>query len=170
MKSRGLTMIETLLAIALLTLVVSAAATWTAMAGRLATAAAKPAQEQAAVDAVFRLIQNDLVTGDFDVERRTGSEAHPLVPRVRAVDGVLELRTRAGAVHRYQFDRNDRVLRRESSQSGVRTLLRDVTDMRLSIDEIAGVLDVAIDIQMKSEHVDGGQKSTQTYAWRFNLP
>lgn len=169
MKRRGLTMIETLLAIALLTLVVSVAAAWSAIAGRLGTTITKPAQEEAAADAVFRLIQNDLVTGDFGVEKRTGSEPHPPPPRVRVLDGALELRTRAGVIHRYKFDRNESVLQRESPDESSRTLLRDVREMRLSIDETAGMLDIALEIRSGSDRGKADQESTRTFMRRFNF-
>lgn len=167
MRFRGLTMIETLLAIALLTLIVSAAASWTAMAGRLATISAAPARQETLLDAVCALIQRDLLTGDFEVEGRRG--APPPTPRVQVNDGVLEIRGRANAIHRYHLDRTTRVLQRTDSGTP-RVLLHGVDEFIVTLDDDNRTLDVAI--EMRDESIDAAQAkpATRTATRRFNLP
>lgn len=166
---RGLTMIETLLAIALLTLVVGAAASWTAMAGRLALTTITPARETGGVEAVFRLIHTDLVSGDFELAEKARPGTKP-PPRVSVQVGVLEIRTRAVTIRRYRFDRANHRLERESTGETKRVLLYAVHDFFVKIDEEAGVLDVAITNDDDSASTADGDAITRVFTRRFNLP
>src|SRR5882672_6848049 len=63
---RGLTLIELLLAIALLSGIVIAAGAWTGIAGHAATRASEPMRLQIAANAALQLIHDDLAVGDFE--------------------------------------------------------------------------------------------------------
>jgi prepilin-type N-terminal cleavage/methylation domain-containing protein len=150
MTRRGLTMIEMLLAVALLSAVVAAAASWIAVAGRLGTSAAKPQRQRLSMEAAFALIAEDLVTGDFDPPERPSSEP----PRVRVQPGVLEIDTRAGTTCAYRLDhvthRLERIERSASQRStgagASRPLLENVGEFTCALDDEKRTLEVTLAI------------------------
>lgn len=102
MKQRGLTLIELLLATALLALVAIAVAGLIEMAGRAAPDKAAIASDRRAAETALALVVEDLWCGDFGSDRPIGVGQ----PRVSLVgSGELRIQTRErgeGAVtHRY---------------------------------------------------------------------
>ena len=106
---RGLTMVELLLAVSLLTPITLAIAAWTQVAARASASAAEPMRWRAAAEAALQLIHDDLVTGDF-AEGPTDPSSHE--SHVEVDDGSLRIRTRAvgseviigPSLHRYILD------------------------------------------------------------------
>ncbi len=106
---RGLTMVELLLAVSLLTPITLAIAAWTQVAARASASAAEPMRWQAAASAVLQLIHDDLIIGDFaeGPTDRSSQQSH-----VEVVDGALHIRTRTvgseviigPSLHRYILD------------------------------------------------------------------
>ncbi len=145
---RGLTMIELLLALSLLTMVMLAVASWTQVTAQASATAAGPARWQAAAGAVLQLVHDDLATGDFG----TNSPG----TRVAVIDGVLQIRTRAGAssdlvgpvTHHYKFDPHAHEVqleqRKASGQRRTHLLLDGVDEWQCEIDDERGILTVAI--------------------------
>ena len=91
MRRHGLTMIEVLVALGLLSALVLTLTSWiqtTARAGALA----EPMRWRVAAEAVLQLIHDDLMTGDFQSEqpRRRSRQ-----PRVMVENGSLRIDTRA---------------------------------------------------------------------------
>lgn len=148
---RALTLIETLLTLALLAAIVAASASWTALAGRFGSQAVEPMRREAVADAAFTRIYDDLATGDFD-ERRAASRkdsAANAPERVRLKDAALEIDGRAGVSHVYRLERASRRLERiERTPSGNRTriLIEDVVEFTCALDEERHVLDVSIEL------------------------
>src|SRR5437870_3306839 len=108
MNRAGMTLLEMLLALALLSAIIAASAAWMQIAAELAApSGAFAAQRQMlAVDAAFDLIQQDLNVGDFQPQRDSRIPSKP--PRVTVSGDKLTIRTRvseSGAVeHAYQRD------------------------------------------------------------------
>ena len=144
---RGLTMVETLLALSLLAVVMVAVISWIGVTARTGALAAEPARWRAAADAILSLVADDVTTGDF------GSQA----PRrtVQVIGRVLEIHTRrrgaapAGSiVRRYRLDERIGELQvQDRSQSGrrtTRTVLTGVDEWTCAIDDERRVLSVTI--------------------------
>jgi type II secretory pathway component PulJ len=163
---RGLSMIETLLALALLAAIVAASASWTAMASRVAAQATEPAQREAVVETLFGLIHEDLVSGDFDPEARRARE-QAIHERARTQDNELEIQGRGSTKHTYRLDRSAHRLERvERSRNDVesRRLLEGVTQFTCVLDVQRQVLDVSIDLTLRA-----GEESTTTLTRRYRL-
>jgi prepilin-type N-terminal cleavage/methylation domain-containing protein len=120
---RGLTMLELLISLALLALMLGVVMTWTRTAAN-ASVLIQPARLRHAAQAVFDLIQQDLLVGDFPTEsQRQRSQGPSGQDRIEIADGaLLRVRTRGctpasgGAVtHEYRFDPQ----RRELSLVGI---------------------------------------------------
>lgn len=140
----GLTMIELLLALSLLSALVLVIASWTQVAAQASARGAAPMRWRPATEAVLTLIHDDIACGDFTGKPRRRGAAEP---RVEAVDGVLLIRTRAaGSVtNRYVFDPSAQELRFEQSRQGrpsVRPLIRRVAEWDCRIDPEATLLTV----------------------------
>lgn len=162
---RGLTMVELLLAVSLLTPITLAIAAWTQVAARASASAAEPMRWRAAAEAALQLIHDDLVTGDFSGGPTDRSSQQS---RVEVVDGMLRIRTRATpgswtapapgrvtpgsvtgpATHRYIFDAFSGELRlRQRTAHGaqsIRTLLDRVRQWQCEIDHEHNLLTIAI--------------------------
>ena len=108
---RAMTLVETLLALALLPLVLVAAFGWSATLVRSADAGGRQVRDAAGVDAVLTLIADDLRVGDRAPTNRRED------PRVRAGEDQLAIATRApgiGPLQRvYRRTRDARLLRDE---------------------------------------------------------
>jgi prepilin-type N-terminal cleavage/methylation domain-containing protein len=150
---RGLTMIELLVALSLLSIVMVAVATWTQVTARAAQSAAGPMRWRAAAETLLTLIHDDLVSGDLGDARRPGGRGQA---RVEAIDGTLRIETRAvgpdrlcGPVaHRYVLDAISGELRLERRiPQGTRTshlLLDSVREWQGAIDQEEVLLSVSI--------------------------
>jgi len=165
---RGLTMIETLLALALLTTIVSAGASWIGLAARLSVAA-DPARRQALVEIVLQRLHEDLLTGDFAGRRPTenSGEPHRELLRVRAGHAGLEIDLRRGATCTYRLERNGgggdgstlvRMQRDSDGASETRSLISRVADFHCAIDAKGRTLEVTIE----STSAEGGAATSMT--------
>ena len=160
---RGLTMVELLLAVSLLTPITLAIAAWTQVAARASAVAAEPMRWRAAAEAALQLIHDDLVTGDFAggfSGPQSGGRSDQK-PRVEVVDGTLRIRTRATpgswtapggvtgpATHSYIFDAFSGELRlRQRTAHGeqrTRPLLDRVRQWQCEIDQEHNLLTIVI--------------------------
>ncbi len=149
---RGLTMIEVLVALGLLSALVFTLTSWiqtTARAGALA----EPVRWRVAAEAVLQLIHDDLMTGDFLTEQQRRRSRQP---RVMVENGSLRIRTRAvqpgdetgPTIHRYELDILISELGRTNEAKGrrhtTRLLLDDVGSFNCRIDEEHTMLNVSI--------------------------
>lgn len=142
---RALTMIEMLLALSLLTGVMLAVAGWTRVSASLAVDATGPAQRDASVEAVFRLIQDDLLVGDMasngavDID----GQALKIVTRRRGAHSLM-----GPVTHRYRVDPGRKQLTQQMSGLGSRVtrrvLLHDIRRCRWELDDTGTVLDVTL--------------------------
>jgi hypothetical protein len=146
-----MTMIEMLVALALLGAITAAIVSWIQVTIHAGARYAEPARWSAAADAVLQRIHDDIVTGDFGGDARE--------PQVSVNDGALSILTRpmmadsapGPTLHRYTFDRVAGALRMESFTGGrptgqrdVRPLLGRVTEWNCTIGEEHTTLTVAI--------------------------
>jgi len=111
--SRGLTLVEMLVCLALLSCLMLAVVSWTQAAARSGADLAGPQAWRSAAERVLELIHGDLMSGDWppDNDSRTKFQ-----PRVTVENGELMIRTRDGGpvLHRYTFDRSRNVLSRKA--------------------------------------------------------
>ena len=143
-----MTMVEIVFALSLLTVLALAVASWTQVAARAAPNAWGPQQWRTAGEAALALIHDDIAAGDLDTNRDE--------PRVRIVDGALEIRTRASAdgglfgsvTSRYRHEpATGQLLLQQQSEDGkksVRLLLDRVRQWDVSIDSKMRTLSVTI--------------------------
>jgi hypothetical protein len=162
-------MIEMLLALVILTGVVAAAASWTALSGRLGTLAVELNTRRMVVEAVFALIEDDLHTGDFSPTKREAKES----PRMRVADRALEIDTREGCTHTYRLDpiahRLERV-DRSGQRSTTRPLVDDVVAFECAVDEERKILDVTVELRMRQGKVDDDEDTTDRFMRRYRVP
>lgn len=176
LRSRGLTLVEMLLALVLLGAVTAAAASWTALAARTSVQHAAPNAWSSAAEATLRLIHDDIACGDLAPDDK--DDRHP-APHVTLVDGVLTIRTRSAedkgaAVHAYRHDREAHRLSL-ASQSAARPdpclLLDEVESFECTLDLENGSLVVKIVRSPSSnEPAAGSSTSPLTIRRRFILP
>ena len=161
---RGLTMIEVLVALGLLSALVLTLTSWIQTTAR-AAALAEPVRWRVAAEAVLQLIHDDLMTGDFLSEQQRRRRRHP---RVMVENGSLRIDTRGvqggdeigATVHRYKLD----ALRSELGRTNepkrgrhtTRLLLDDVRNWNCRIDEERTMLTVIITS-------DAGQSIQRSY-------
>lgn len=155
---RGLTMIELLLALSLLSLITLTAASWTQIAARAVTGPVESARWRAMAETVLQRIAEDLAIGDFDPVEADATGANQNQPRrVSIHDGILEIKTRdhAGgtapivgqAKHLYKFDPSKRHLElavQAESREIVRPLLDDIETFECTPDAKSGRFRVTI--------------------------
>ena len=144
---RGLTMIELLLSLSLLSLIALAVASWTHVAADAAAGVSQPRRWLTAAEAVLQLIHDD-VAGSAGGQSRE--------PPVRAADGALEIQTRStapgelvGAVtSRYSHEpASGRLVLRQRTPDGresTRLLLDRVEQWQVGIDKEKSTLNVRI--------------------------
>jgi hypothetical protein len=136
----GMTLIEVLLAITLLTAILLAALSWTRTSGVLVARTSGSARWEAAAESVFQLIDTDLRTGDFLTEP---GDLQPF-PQVRVEGDRLFVQTRSrrpgggGVIREYAvLPREDllqvteRPLRRSTQVPTTRALLGEVRRLEL---------------------------------------
>ena len=105
---RGLTMIEVLVALGLLSALIFTLTSWIQTTAR-ASSLAEPGRWRVAAEAVLQLIHDDLMTGDFLTEQPSRRNQQP---RVMVENGSLRIDTRAlisgggggPTVHHYALD------------------------------------------------------------------
>jgi prepilin-type N-terminal cleavage/methylation domain-containing protein len=162
MRRRGLTMVEMLMALLLLSAIVMANASWTSIAGRLGAHADWAAQ--AVIEQVFARIHDDLVTGDFGPPHPHSHSREKDRFRVRVQDGTLEIDTRAGHTSIYRFDPLAHVLERVTRGGQAlppRRLMGDIDSFACSIDDEKRPLVVTLEVRTPA---------AASYTRRFALP
>lgn len=191
MRRRGLTMIELLLALALLAGIVSAATAWIRTSMHM-SAAATTAQREVIIESVLTLIGEDLVIGDFD-HRDGAGHAVDRPPRVR-VEGTgsggasetigeigkegrnLEIDVRQGITHIYRMERlgpdsKSHLVRveRRGSESLTRPLLHEASEFRCVLNEQQRLLEVTIKVRRPSTESGDSNLESRSMTRRFHL-
>lgn len=150
MRQRGLTMIEVLVALGLLSALMLTVTSWIQTTVRASTLA-EPMRWRGAAEAVLQLIHNDLMTGDYLTEQKRTQQ-----PPVMVEDDSLRIRTRAvqsgdetgPTIHRYELDALTSELGRSNEpkrgRHTTRLLLDDVGSFNCRIDEERSMLTVSI--------------------------
>lgn len=140
---RGLTLLETLLAVSLLSLLAIAVAGWTGVVARAESTARPRLERTMSMAAALRCIEDDLNCGDLASGRpeRRGTKA----PRVQ-VDGqghlLIETRDGGPAVHAYAFDHQRGAL--DVVRAGARRpLVVGLEAWSATFDAKSGVLEIA---------------------------
>ena len=145
-RPRGLTLLEMLLALAILASICGIAAEWTRAAADVSRHLADPARWTQAARATTAFVRDDLLVTDPDAapEDRVRREGTTTVVRTRAVLGT------PGDVvdHRFELDATNGVLRvverRADGDAIARDLLHRVHDWTLELDAEAAVVRIAI--------------------------
>lgn len=145
---RGLTMLELLFSLALLTVVMLTAGSWIRLVSATGTLVAGPARWEAAAHAALQLVEDDILVADFHVPGRDAL--------VEVAAGGLILRTRLACAgdpsgllqHRYSLDPGQDALRLEERTSTnsvhTRRLLNDVASWSCQHDKDRNVLSITI--------------------------
>ena len=148
---RGLTMVETLVSLGILSALLLVVAAWTRVATQASAAAAATGHWELAAEAVLDLIHVDLESGDA-VPARPGRGQPD--QRVAVEDGALRIRTRStgtgdargSAIHSYIL-RSGTLRREQRADDGnhrERPLLDDVSAWTCEIDKEERLLSIAI--------------------------
>lgn len=150
--SRGFTLIETLVALALLTLITVGLVNWTRTVTSVQGVVLPRMQFDRDLNAVLRLIHDDIVTGDFV----RGATAPPAA-RVR-IDGdghlVAETRDRGPVTRTYVFDRSLTQLH-VVEQRGAQSLTRILVDGLQSWQCLMDAKTQIVQMEWQSVHGDG---------------
>ncbi|MEW6741427.1 MAG: prepilin-type N-terminal cleavage/methylation domain-containing protein [Planctomycetota bacterium] len=144
MRTRGLTLIELLLALSLLSAILLATFSWTEITGRALADGGRKARWERAAIALLQVIHDDLACGDFLEEER---EASPTKERISVGEGTLRVVTRTGGLpieRQYSFVKRDAAVTVEEPGSRARALLGEVASFEVTIDEDASVIDINI--------------------------
>ncbi|MEW6747694.1 MAG: prepilin-type N-terminal cleavage/methylation domain-containing protein [Planctomycetota bacterium] len=144
MRTRGLTMIELLLALSLLSAILLATFSWTQITGRALADGGRKARWERAATALLRVIHDDLACGDFLEEEHEGS---PTTERISVAEGTFRVVTRSGGLpieRQYSFVKGDAAVTLEEPSSRARALLGEVADFVVTMDQDAMVIDVSI--------------------------
>lgn len=155
---RGMTILEMLLALALLGAVCTLLTSWLTTFARLSAENGPLVEWRSAAMQALRAIEDDLACGDFESPERK----RPAKARIEIVEGrMLRLATRSSAahlpthpgpaIHEYRLDESTGILviaivgssGRADRRVG-RPLLNDVAQLNLELDEEEGVLKVTI--------------------------
>ena len=149
---RGLTMIEVLVALGLLSALMLTVTSWIQTTARASTLA-EPMRWRVAAEAVLQLIHDELMTGDFLTEQQRHRNRHP---RVMVENGSLRIHTRevqggdetGPTIHRYELDARTHELGTSNEpkrgRHKTRLLLDDVGRFDCRIDEEGTILTVSI--------------------------
>ncbi len=158
---RGLTMVELLVSLALLSIVTAAGVGWLQTTAARGMVEADDVRWRAAAEKAIQRIAESIAISDFDPNERQ--------PQVVVDDGVLRIRGREAGVGRVTFafamDASTNRLERSSDQTNARPLLGDVDrwDVELTIDE-ADPDRQWLDITLRR------RSEPDTVTWRLRLP
>lgn len=171
MKRSGMTILELLLALALLGALSALLTSWVVTISRLSSEHGPRVEWRSAAERVMGVIEDDLACGDFQMQDRKTSKKS----RIEVLEpSRLRIATRttsegisapAGpATHEFRFDRSSGMLRlsvASGTQSGsttARPLLNDVADWSVELNEKERILSVTIQSQ-------SGDKITRSFTW-----
>ncbi len=112
---RGLTLVETLVALAVTALLAVTVVSWTVGSTQTAAKLERAARAGTSTESVLRLLSHELACGDFELPRRGSSPDGPRSERVRIEGSSLIIQGRrpdrlGDAVRRYMLDSRARVL------------------------------------------------------------
>jgi prepilin-type N-terminal cleavage/methylation domain-containing protein len=148
----GMTLVETLVAIAITSALATAVFAWTTTAARVASEVSTRASRDATAEAIFRTISDDVLCRDMEATNRAAGRRPVIVSGAN-----LTIRTRSASpdsrgpvVRRYVADEATGELRvfdthPDGSQRDT-ILARDVTHWRVSLDERGERLDVELGV------------------------
>lgn len=176
-RRHGVTLLELLLAIAILAATVGAAASLVSATGSALRSAEGRATSTAIVEGIVRLIERDLAVGDTDLALDRTEEATDRThsPRVDTLgDGTLRIRTRSAfggkggpVTHEYRFERSSGrlLLRFRSAEGGTevgeRVVAEGLAEFRARIDERLPLLEL---------HLRLTERSTDDVTVRVRIP
>ena len=158
-RRSGMTLVEVLASLALLAMLATAVSGWCTWATRAEAEYGPRLHAEAAVRAVLRLIQQDLLGGDFTTRR--GAQKPNQDERVTIDSGELRTHTRdrGPVIHRYRLDPASHALTRESTKhdglTTSRLLMKPVELFECAIDTENRELTVTIQTP--------GRSLTQSY-------
>ncbi len=168
MNRRALTMIETLLALALLATLVTSALAWVSVAGQVTARLHDATRSQSLAAAIFDLIHDDLVASSCSSQAEKGERA----PRVQVQDNVLGIQRSDSIIRQYRRDhtagRLERIERVNGSVS-VRPLAFDNAAFQCMVDEEGRWLDVTITCQASPRSGGTLHAGSSARTRRFNL-
>jgi prepilin-type N-terminal cleavage/methylation domain-containing protein len=147
--TRGMTLIEVLISLALLTAVVSAAAAWTTIVGHATSTTLEPSRWRSAARNALQLIHDDILTGDFEPPKQPRENADPTVT---TEDGTLSIRSRIASpdgvakMRHYRLDAMTQTLTTtiETDLQEQRRLMTGVDEFSCAIDDEHTLLAVTI--------------------------
>ena len=146
---RGLTLIELLMALSLLSMLMIAVASWVQTTARTTVEFAEPLQWNSAAEAVMQLIHDDLTLGDFELSSKMQRPAKAARIRVDEEELSIKTRDRGEIVHAYGRDAHTGELSLFSTDQQNRTikrlLLGQVSRFECTHNEDKDVLTVAIE-------------------------
>ena len=152
-----MTLVEVIVALALLGALAVAAAGWTTTGAQLAHTSTSLSNERAAAHAALRLIADDLRSWDMDPNgaskgRRANRNSREVPSRVTIDGETLVIRTRdpdgkaASSQHRYSVNRSTEMLERSLAQGAPLPLFDGVKSLMATLDETLGLLTVALEL------------------------
>ena len=86
MRQAGMTLLELVVSLGLLSAMMLVVVSWTQVSGRHLTRAVEPARWERSAAAVLQSIQDDLLIGDFSGQREGEGDQKPRVPQSTALD------------------------------------------------------------------------------------
>ncbi len=153
-RCRGLTMVELLVALALLSAIMLGVGSWVGATARASTSVAEPLRWTSAAEAALQRIHDDVMVGDFEDSDQSDQSQED--ERVAVDDDILRIRTRSSwisdvsgvVIHEYAFDRRTnelQLVQRNNVGTEHRYLLVDQVSLwSAQLDEETGVLVVII--------------------------
>ena len=145
MRRAGMTMVEVLIALAVLSALMAVMASWTKIACTLGVTTGRSSEMRRSVETVFRCLREDLLVGDF--RTRDGTDE----PRVVADGHTLLIMTRTpvrgSTERRYEYEPHaGRLVVEESGPDtmGRRGIATGITGFECAIDETQSWLAVSI--------------------------
>lgn len=144
MWRRGVTLVELLVSLSLLSMLMLAVIVLLQMAGVTTGRTTEVTSWRIGAESTLRLVRDDLLVGDFLADPDE-------VPRVETDEGVLEIRTRETGVGpvivQYRYDTINHRLQRQTEgdrYDAPRVLLDGLGGFRCAIDEETGRLQVSL--------------------------
>ena len=141
--SRGLTLLEMLLSLAIFSSMMIVAVGWMQSAGTASVKARKQLIWRSAANAALQVIHDDLATGDFELMQHGNTQPKPLVIIENEALSVTTRSIGEPAVHVYSLEISTRQISR-SAGGEARLLVSDVDEFILDHDEDEAVLTVEI--------------------------
>lgn len=154
-RTRGITLVELLLALGLLTGIILATTSWIQITAATSTHIIKPLRWQQSATAVLQLIHDDLMTGEFPID-----ESLPINIELRAntlsviknsttnkYEGSSKRRNTRVQKVAYQLDAWSHQLSRivqKQDTTNERLILTSVGEMECEVDEELGILTVSL--------------------------